>query len=296
MSKKTVLLFPGQGSQYLNMHLKLSEKSQEFIRKMLEDLDLTNILKLMSTSEESLLPTNVSQVAILATSLGFLKDLTDKDFCFEASAGHSLGEYGALVASGVLSFKDALKSVYVRGRLMGECAAKRGGSMVALLGFDIKMIESLCKEASRFGVCVVANENSNQQIVVSGENSAIDWVLENYKSFEIKKAIKLKVEGAFHSPLMEDAAKEFRKFLESLEFKDFKIPVYKNIDGLPYKDNKDIPDILSKQIISPVKWTDTIENIIRDGYESCVEVGPKNILTTMLRRWTKLECSALDGE
>ncbi|AWB10750.1 [acyl-carrier-protein] S-malonyltransferase [Thermodesulfobium acidiphilum] len=296
MSKKTVLLFPGQGSQYLNMHLKLSEKSQEFVRKILEDLNLTNILKLMSTSEESLLPTNVSQVAILVTSLGFLKDLSDRGFNFEASAGHSLGEYGALVAADVLSFKDALRCVYIRGHLMGECAARYGGSMVALLGFEREMIEHICKEASRFGICVVANENSTQQIVISGENDAIGWVLENYKKFNIKKAIKLKVEGAFHSPLMEDAAKEFKKFLESLEFKDFKVPVYKNIDGLPYKDTKCIPDILSKQIISPVKWIDTIENIIRDGYENCVEVGPKNILTTMLRRWTKLECSALDGE
>jgi [acyl-carrier-protein] S-malonyltransferase len=296
MKEKTVLLFPGQGSQYVNMHLKLSIKSKEFIAKILDELNLSNILDLMSVSEESLLPTNVSQVAIISTSLGYLKDINDEGLRFEASAGHSLGEYGALVAAGVLSFKDAVRAVSVRGDLMGKCAARRGGSMVALLGFDKEMVEVLCKEASRFGVCVVANENSNQQIVVSGENKAIDWVLENYKDFKVKKAIKLKVEGAFHSPLMDDAAKEFRKFLVNLEFKDFKLPVYKNIDGMIYENTKYIPDILSKQIVSPVKWVDTIKNIIRDGYESCVEVGPKNILTTMLKRWTNLKCSALDGE
>ena len=296
MSSKAVLLFPGQGSQYMNMHLKLSAKSQEFIKGILDELNLSYIIGLMSNSEESLVPTNVSQVAIISTSLGFLKDIADKDLKFGASAGHSLGEYGALVAAGVLSFKDAVRTVSVRGRLMGDCAAKRGGSMVALLGFDKEMVKSLCNEASRFGICVIANENSNQQIVISGENKAIDWVLENYKNFKIKKAIRLKVEGAFHSPLMEDAAKEFKNFLGSLEFGDFNLPVYKNVDGLPYIDTKTIPDILSRQIISPVKWVTTIENIVNDGFESCVEVGPKNVLSTMLKRWTKLECSALDGE
>lgn len=296
MSSKTVLLFPGQGSQYMNMHLKLSAKSLEFIKGILDELNLSHIIGLMSTSEDSLVPTNVSQVAIISTSLGFLKEVTDKDLKFGASAGHSLGEYGALVAAGVLSFKDAVRTVSIRGRLMGECAARRGGSMVALLGFDKEMVESLCNEAKRFGICVIANENSNQQIVISGENNAIDWVLENYKNFKIKKAIKLKVEGAFHSPLMEDAAKEFKNFLDGLEFGDFGLPVYKNVDGRPYIDAKTIPDILSRQIISPVKWVATIENIVNDGFESCVEVGPKNVLSTMLKRWTKLKCSALDGE
>ncbi|MEO1784171.1 ACP S-malonyltransferase [Thermodesulfobium sp. 4217-1] len=296
MSSKTVLLFPGQGSQYMNMHLKLSAKSQKFIKEILDELNLSYVIDLMSTSEESLVPTNISQVAIISTSLGFLKDIADKDLKFGASAGHSLGEYGALVVAGVLSFKDAVRIVAVRGRLMGECAARRGGSMVALLGFDKEMVEDLCNEASRFGICVIANENSNQQIVISGENKAIDWVLENYKNFKIKKAIRLKVEGAFHSPLMEDAAKEFKNFLGSLEFGDFGLPVYKNVDGRPYTDAKTIPDILSKQIISPVRWVTTIENIVNDGFESCVEVGPKNVLSTMLKRWTKLECSALDGE
>jgi [acyl-carrier-protein] S-malonyltransferase len=280
----------------MNMHLKLSAKSQGFIKGILEELNLSHIIELMSTSEESLVPTNISQVAIISTSLGFLKEISDKGLKFGASAGHSLGEYGALVAAGALSFEDAVRTVSVRGRLMGECAASRGGSMVALLGFDKEMIEPLCNDASRFGICVVANENSNQQIVISGENKAIDWVLENYKNFRIKKAIKLKVEGAFHSPLMEDAAKEFKNFLGSLDFGDFDLPVYKNVDGRPYEGTETIPDILSRQIISPVKWVDTIENIVKDGFESCVEVGPKNVLSTMLKRWTKLECSALDGE
>lgn len=277
-------VFPGQGSQYPGMGKDLFERS-EYARDLFLKADsilgfsITGIM--FSGTDEDLKQTKVTQPAIFLHST-ILATVLGKDFNPGMAAGHSLGEFSALVACNALSFEDGLTLVSKRAQAMQKACEKTPSAMAAILGIDDHIVEEVC--SATHAVVVPANYNSPGQIVISGSNEGIDMAIEALKAKGAKRALKLPVGGAFHSPLMEPARLELEDAIRNVAFRKPVCPVYQNVTALPSTDPEQIKANLVLQLTSPVRWTQTILNMIDGGASSFTEVGPGSVLQGLIRK------------
>ena len=286
MNKKA-FIFPGQGSQETKMGLDLYENfdsAKKIFNALNETLgfSLTDIMWKSSTDE--LTKTQNAQPAIVAVSYAAFKALEDAGIKPDAVAGHSIGEYSALTCSGVISFEDAVRLVRKRGLLMQECSEKHFGSMAAVMGLEEDKIEEVLSGLRNDGIIEVANINSDNQIVISGESRLIDEALEPLKAKGAKRAVKLNVAGAFHSPLMKDANVKLAEEIDKIKFSDPVCPVYVNVTAQKMTDFNEIKKVLKKQIISKVQWNKLIKNMVSDGINEFVEAGNGSVLSGLVKR------------
>ena len=290
---KTALIFPGQGSQYVGMGQDFCSKykvSMEIYDEL--DLNLRRSLTkdIFSGEEESLSKTENSQPSIMATSIAIFKalefeNLINKD-SFECVAGHSLGEYSALVVNDCLDFKDAVKLLKIRSKAMQESMPLGTGGMIALIGCSDEVVLNAIEKAAQFGRIYIANDNAIGQVVLSGQIESVKYILNNSKELKIRKAIKLPVSAPFHCKLIENASVKLESEIYNYEFKPFKVPLYSNVTSNICSKN-DIQNLLVEQIISKVRWRETVENMIKDGFNTFIEIGPGNVLTNLVKRISK---------
>ncbi len=277
------LVFPGQGSQFVGMGKELYE-SRKDIKDLMEsanDILGFDILSIMfNGTEEDLKKTKVTQPAIFIHSLAAVKAVDT--IGASMVAGHSLGEFSALVANGALSFKDGLELVYQRALAMQEACDANPSSMAAVLGLEDEKVEEICAQIE--GIVVPANYNCPGQLVISGETAAVERACEALKAAGAKRALLLPVNGAFHSPLMKPAQDKLAKAIENTKFNKPIIPIYQNITTTAVEDPEEIKKNLIAQLTGPVKWTQTVRNMIADGAESFVEVGPGKTLQGLIKK------------
>ena len=284
---KKAYVFPGQGSQFVGMGTDLYEQNaiaKEFFDKANEILGykITDIM--FEGTNEDLKQTEVTQPAVFLHSVISALCL-GKEFEPDMVAGHSLGEFSALVAAGVLSFEDGLRLVYARAIAMQACCEKVPGSMAAIINLSDEIIEQVCSEIE--GVVVPVNYNSPGQVVISGEEAAVKEACKRLKEAGAKRVLQLPVGGAYHSPLMEPARVELAKAIERAEFHTPRCPIYQNVDAKPYTNPVLIKANHLEQLTSPVRWTQTVLNMKKDGMEDFVECGPGQVLTGLIGRILK---------
>lgn len=236
--------------------------------------------------EDALTATKNAQPALLTHSVAVLRVIEDRLPPVEMAAGHSLGEFSAHVAAGTLAFEDALLAVRKRGELMYEAGLSRPGTMAAVLGLDDHTVEDVCTRVEK-GVCVAANFNARGQVVISGDLAAVDQAMELAEEAGARKAIRLNVSGAFHSPLMEPAAEGLRDHLEDVSFRDPAYPVYSNATAEPVRSGQIARGLLVKQLTSPVRWASAVSRMVTHGADRFLELGPGRILSTLNRRNAK---------
>jgi [acyl-carrier-protein] S-malonyltransferase len=280
-------VFPGQGAQFTGMGKDLYEKSpvaKEMFEKANSILGFRITDLMFSGTDEDLKQTKVTQPAIFLHST-ILAAVLGSSFKPGMVAGHSLGEFSALVSNKALSFEDGLVLVSKRAMAMQKACEETPSTMAAILGLDDKLVEDVC--ASINEVVVPANYNSPGQIVISGSNEGIDKAIELLKEKGAKRAIKLAVGGAFHSPLMEPARLELEKAIKNTTFSKPVCPVYQNVNANPFTDPEVIKSNLVLQLTSPVRWTQTIINMISGGATSFTEVGPGNVLQGLIKKVDK---------
>ncbi|MFH1090319.1 MAG: ACP S-malonyltransferase [Pseudomonadota bacterium] len=291
---KTAFLFPGQGSQAVGMGQDFYQAyawAQE-IFDLADEATGKPISKLCFEGPlEELTRTVNLQPAITAVNLVCFRALSEKGLKPYAVAGHSLGEYSALAAAGVLAVEEALKLVNLRGELMQRDAERRPGAMQAVVGLSREEVESIVELARDHGVVVVANHNSPQQLVITGESEAVAAAAKLVKT-KRGRAVPLPVSGAWHSPLMEQAAADFASALEKTKFSAPSYPVYLNVTGAAETDPAAIKKAMARQIISPVRWCDIVENMAAAGVNAFVEVGPKNVLAGLVKKTLTAESQA----
>jgi len=280
-------VFPGQGAQFPGMGQDLYERSaagRELFEKANELLGFRITDIMFSGTDEDLRQTRVTQPAIFLHS-AILAIVAGDAFAPDMAAGHSLGEFSALVACKSLTFEDGLILVFKRAMAMQRACEKNPSSMAAILGADDKIVEEVCALVPE--IVVPANYNSPGQIVISGSNEGIDKAIEALKEKGIRRAIKLSVGGAFHSPLMEPARAELEDAIRSTQFSKPQCPVYQNVNASPFTDPAVIMKNLVDQLTSPVRWTQTIINMIADGATSFTEAGPGTILQGLIKKVNK---------
>lgn len=285
MSKAYV--FPGQGAQFVGMGKDLYESNslaKELFDKANEILGYSITDIMFNGTDEDLKQTNVTQPAVFLHSVISALCLGD-EFKPDMVAGYSLGEFSALVACGCLSFEDSLRLVYARAMAMQACCEKVPGTIAAIINLPDETIEKVCSEIE--GVVVPVNYNSPGQVVISGEVSAVEDACVKMKEAGAKRALKLAVGGAYHSPLMEPAAVELAAAIEKAEFKTLRCPIYQNVDAKPYTDPETIKKNLLAQLTAPVRWTQTVINMIGDGMDEFQECGPGQVLTGLIGRILK---------
>ncbi len=291
---KTALLFPGQASQYVGMGKDLYDASAD-VRELYtfaSDEMQFDIAKLsFEGPAEQLKQTRFTQPAILLHSLSVLTMLGDSVPDFDYTAGHSLGEYGALAVSGTISFKDAIRAVVKRASLMEEACQRQPGTMAAVMGLQADKLEAVCADASKSGVVVAANYNSSIQIAISGELSAVEKAVELSKEAGAKRAMLLEVGGAFHSPLMDSARDGMSRYLEGLEFGPMSTDVIANVTAETIADSSEVGDLLVRQITSPVRWAQTMAYLKDAGVTTLYEIGPGKVLTGLAKREMRPEKS-----
>ena len=285
--EKTVFLFSGQGSQYPKMAEELiaaSPKAAEVFAcaSHVLDFDLKGIC-LNGTAEE-LAKTQVSQPAIMATSLAALACVREAGIDASAVAGHSLGEYAAMVASGMLSMEDGFKLIKARAAAMGKCAEQQDGAMAAIMGLSADEVADVCEKTS--GYVVPVNYNSTAQTVIAGERAAVAAASETFVSMG-KRAIPLAVSAAFHSKLMQPAADEFYEAAKGFAFSEPKLDFYANLTGNKLTDFSDMAGYLAKHIVSPVYFTSELAELEKDGYVNYLELGPGKVLTGLVKKTLK---------
>ncbi len=281
---KTAYVFPGQGAQFSGMGKDLydnSLKAKEMMERANEILGfrLTDIM--FSGSDEELRATKVTQPAIFLHSVCLAlcsEGLPAPDMV----GGHSLGEFSALVACGAVDFEDALRLVSVRATQMQKCCEAHPGGMAAIIGLPNEKVEEIC--AGIDGTVIPANYNCNGQVVISGDTQAVAKACEALKEAGAKRALPLSVGGAFHSPLMEPARVELGKAIEKTEVKAPSCPIYQNVTARPETDPAKIKENLLLQLTSPVKWTQTVENMLADGAACFKELGPGAVLQGLIKR------------
>jgi [acyl-carrier-protein] S-malonyltransferase len=284
MAKKA-FLFPGQGSQYVGMAKDLFEKSVEAkeMIKTADDLLGINLSYIMFNGpEEELKQSEYTQPAIFLHSVILASIIRTIDA--EATAGHSLGEYSAYVAAGAIQFHEAIKLVRARGIAMQEAGDNNKGTMAAVIGLELEKVETLCAEASSAGIVQCANFNSPGQIVISGSLDGVRKAMELCKNAGAKMVKELVVSAAFHSPLMIPAQEKFKAELDKTNFYEPKFSVYTNVTAKPVTGIPEIKSKLYEQITAPVRWDETIRNMIDDEIEELYEIGPGNVLQGLLKR------------
>ncbi len=280
-------VFPGQGAQFVGMGKDLYDNhplAKELFDKANDILGFRITDIMFDGTDEELKQTKVTQPAIFLHSVISALCLSE-DFQPDMVAGHSLGEFSALTAAGALSFEDGLKLVYARALAMQKACEAQPSTMAAIIGLDDETIELICSEID--GIVVPANYNSPGQVVISGEVEAIKIACARLKEAGAKRALPLAVGGAFHSPLMEPARLELAEAIESTEFKQPICPIYQNVDAQPYTEAAVIKANLLKQLTSPVRWTQTVINMIQDGMTEFTECGPGTVLTGLIGRIQK---------
>ncbi|MBD5272312.1 MAG: ACP S-malonyltransferase [Bacteroides sp.] len=277
-------VFPGQGAQFVGMGKDLYDnnaEAKELFEKANEILGFRITDLMFNGTEEDLKQTKVTQPAIFLHSVLLAKSLGD-DFKPDMVAGHSLGEFSALVAAGALSFEDGLKLVSKRAHAMQKACEAQPSTMAAVLALPDAKVEELCAEVD--DVVAPANYNCPGQVVISGTVPGIDAACEKMLAAGAKRALKLKVGGAFHSPLMQPAHDELAEAIETVEFKTPVCPIYQNVDGKPHTDPEEIKANLVKQLTAPVRWTYDVEAMIADGATEFVELGPGNVLQGLVKK------------
>jgi len=289
MSKKA-FVFPGQASQYVGMGEGLYENSSQakelydFAENLFPDFSIKDLS--FKGPLKKLTETKVTQPAILVNSYILYKEI-EKKCKPDGVAGHSLGEYTALAAAEALSFEDALKLVKIRSEEMQEATEHSEGTMAAIIGLEYDQVQEGLEGLDSYGVCVLANYNSHKQIVISGETPAVQKAMLKMKDLGALRAIELSVGGAFHSPLMASARKNLKEALDNTNLTEPKYPIYSNVTGTATKDPDEIRERLDQQLTSSVLWVDTIENMIGDGIERFIEIGPGKVLQGLIRRINK---------
>ena len=283
-------VFPGQGAQFVGMGKDLYDnnpKAKELFEKANDILGyrITDIM--FAGTDDELKQTKVTQPAVFLHSVIKAISLGD-EFKPSMVAGHSLGEFSALVAAGALNFEDGLRLVYARAMAMQKACEAAPSTMAAIVGLPDDKIEEICAEGSKEGSVVVpANYNCPGQLVISGNVEAINEACEKLKAAGAKRALPLKVGGAFHSPLMQPAKDELQAAIEKTEFSAPQCPVYQNVDGKPHTDPADIKANLIAQLTSSVRWTSCVQNMIADGADDFTECGPGKALQGMIGRIDK---------
>jgi [acyl-carrier-protein] S-malonyltransferase len=285
------LLFPGQGSQFVGMGRELAAAHPE-ARRVFEEADEvlgTALSRIMwDGPEDELTLTSNAQPAILTHSVAVYRLVQDRLGDVGMAAGHSLGEFSAYVAAGALSFADGVRTVRRRGELMQKSGTERPGTMAALLGLDDDVVEQVCRDAmAEGGACVPANYNSPGQLVISGDVPAVERAMELAKAAGAKRAVRLNVSGAFHSPLMAVAEAGLEGQLADVAFSAPRFPVVSNVTTRAVSDVVDARRLLVQQLTSPVRWTASMRTMIDAGVTQFYEVGPGNVLTGLLRRIEK---------
>ena len=276
-------IFPGQGSQFPGMGKALYERSAE-AREMMDRANeilgfpITDIM--FGEDAEALKATRVTQPAIFIHSVVLARCSGLETPAMVA--GHSLGEFSALVAAGAMDFEDGLRLVAVRASAMQKCCEQVPGTMAAIINLPSETIEEIC--ASCTGIVIPANYNSDGQVVISGEEAAVLEACAKMKEAGAKRALPLPVSGAFHSPLMEPARLELAEAIDKTPFRAPVCPVYQNVTALPSTDPEVIKDNLLRQLTSPVRWTQTIRNMVEGGADSFLEIGPGTVLQGLVKR------------
>ena len=279
---KQAYVFPGQGAQFSGMGKDLYEMNAEakaLFDKANEILGF-NITEIMfSGTADELKQTKVTQPAVFLHSVILAKVMNIQP---AAVAGHSLGEFSALVAAGALSFDDGLRLVAKRAMAMQKCCENQPGGMAAILNLDDAVVEQVCAEID--GVVVAANYNCPGQLVISGADEAVNEACTKLKEAGAKRALRLPVGGAFHSPLMEAARAELEQAIAEVEFNTPICPIYQNVDAMPHTDAESIKANLIAQLTAPVRWTQIAKNMIADGVEAFTELGPGNVLQGLIKK------------
>jgi [acyl-carrier-protein] S-malonyltransferase len=281
-------IFPGQGSQYAGMGKDLADQFPA-ARQVFEAADAALGFAISELCfhgpAESLQLTENTQPAILTTSIAALRALESQGFAKpDFVAGHSLGEYSALVAAGALSLEDAVRIVRARGRYMQEAVPVGEGAMAAILGAELESIRAACDEASDGQVCGPANINSPGQVVIAGHAAAVDRAVALLKARGAKRAVKLNVSAPFHSALMKPAQERLANDLANVSFRNLAVPVVTNVDARPVNAGEEARDALIRQVSAPVRWLESVEFLIQQGVQAFIEVGPGKVLSGLVRQ------------
>lgn len=287
--RKTAFLFPGQGAQYVGMGRSFYEKYDAVRQyfKTAQEVTGIDVAALCFEENEALNQTEYTQIAMYTTECAILHVLQEKRISYEAAAGLSLGEYAALTAAGALSFKDGCHVIRRRGIYMEQAVPEGQGSMAAVLGLSAKQTEEVLKTSLDTAKIGIANYNCPGQIVISGEKGEVERAAEVLKQAGAKRVVPLRVSGPFHSPLLYGAGEQLQKELGKITFNKIQIPYIANLTAEYVTDSKEIPELLRKQVYSPVRFEQTLRKLITDGFDTFIEIGPGRTLTGFVKKTAK---------